>query len=126
MFHRMLGTWQNMVEVYVTLTQFARQKLIEGGMPADRIVVKPNFVDPDPGLGEGKGGYAIYVGRLSKEKGVQTLLNAWKSLDIPLKVVGDGPWRNSFRRRPRRSLALNGSAGASRLKWRRTLAQPRC
>jgi glycosyltransferase involved in cell wall biosynthesis len=93
--HRALGTWTEMVDVYVALTEFARNKFIEGGLPAGKIVVKPNFVYPDPGPGEGRGGYALFVGRLSPEKGVGTLLAAWERLDrrIPLKVVGDGPLR---------------------------------
>ena len=91
--HRFLRTWHRMVDQYVTLTQFARNKMIEGGLPADKVVVKPNFVAPEPTLGEGKGNYALYVGRLSVEKGLDTLLDAWKQLEnpIPLKIVGDGP-----------------------------------
>jgi glycosyltransferase involved in cell wall biosynthesis len=93
--HRALRTWTEMVDVYVALTEFARRKFIEGGLPAGKIIVKPNFVYPDPGPGEGCGGYALYLGRLSPEKGVGTLLAAWEHLDrrIPLKVVGDGPLR---------------------------------
>lgn len=91
--HRALGTWSRMVDVYIALTEFARQKFIEAGFPAEKIVVKPNFVYPDPGVGEGKGGYALFVGRLSPEKGVSTLLAAWELLDgmVPLKIAGDGP-----------------------------------
>jgi glycosyltransferase involved in cell wall biosynthesis len=93
--HRALRTWTKMVDVYVALTEFARRKFIEGGLPAEKLIVKPNFVYPDPGPGEGGGGYALFVGRLSQEKGVGTLLAAWECLDrrIPLKVVGDGPLR---------------------------------
>lgn len=91
--HRLMKTWDKMVDQYVTLTQFARNKMIEGGLPADKIVVKPNFVAPEPKVGHGKGGYALYVGRLSVEKGLDTLLEAWQHLEapIPLKIVGDGP-----------------------------------
>lgn len=91
--HRLLKTWSSMVDRYITLTQFAQQKMIEGGLPANKVVVKPNFVDPEPRIGSGAGGYAIYVGRLSVEKGIDTLLAAWKKLrtPIPLKIVGDGP-----------------------------------
>lgn len=93
--HRALGTWTEMVDVYVALTEFARRKFIEGGLSAGKMMVKPNFVYPDPGPGEGRGGYALFVGRLSPEKGVDTLLAAWERLDgrIPLKIVGDGPLR---------------------------------
>lgn len=91
--HRTIKTWKQMVDVYIALTEFARQKFIEGGLPAEKIVVKPNFVHPDPSPGEGRGGYALYVGRLSVEKGLDILLGAWKQLSnaIPLKIVGDGP-----------------------------------
>lgn len=91
--HRALGTWQRAVDMYVALSQVSRSKLIAAGLPADKLMVKPNFAYPDPGAGSGAGGYAIYVGRLSDEKGVKTLLAAWRRLEgsLPLKVVGDGP-----------------------------------
>lgn len=91
--HRLLRTWEGMVDLFIAPTNFARQKFIQGGLPADRIVVKPNFVYPDPGPGPHDGNYALFVGRLSSEKGVRTLMAAWKRLgkNIPLKIVGDGP-----------------------------------
>jgi glycosyltransferase involved in cell wall biosynthesis len=91
--HRAIGTWQRAVDIYIALTEFARLKLVEGGLPADRIMVKPNFAYPDSGIGTGEGGYGLFVGRLSTEKGVDTLLGAWDRLDggLPLKIVGDGP-----------------------------------
>jgi glycosyltransferase involved in cell wall biosynthesis len=90
--HRALGTWRSAVDMYIALSESSRGKLVQGGIAADKIAVKPNFVYPDPGPGAGKGGYAIYVGRLSVEKGIETLLAAWRQLsDVPLKIVGDGP-----------------------------------
>ena len=73
-FHRVAGTWKNQVKTYIALTEFSRQKFIEGGLPADKIVVKPNFLYPDPGARHRDAGYALFVGRLSKEKGIETLL----------------------------------------------------
>lgn len=92
-FHRAIGTWQRKVDRYIALTEYDRQKFMKGGIPGGKIHVKPNFVYPDPLPGEGSGDYAIFVGRLSPEKGVDTLLEAWQSLGktIPLKIVGDGP-----------------------------------
>ena len=91
--HTGMNTWTDKVDTYVALTQFVRQKYVEGGLPAEKIQIKPNFVDPDPGMGEGKGGYALYVGRLSVEKGIDVLLKAWETIGgrLPLKIVGDGP-----------------------------------
>ncbi len=91
--HRAMGTWCNAVDMYVALSESSRRKLIEGGLPANKIVVKPNFAYPDPGAGTGKGNYAVYVGRLSPEKGIGTLLEAWRHLDggVPLKLIGNGP-----------------------------------
>ena len=89
--HRILGTWAKKVDVYVAPTDFVRRKLIQGGLPGDKIVVKPHFVHPDPGPGDGRGGYALFVGRLTVEKGIETLLAAWKLLQgrVLLKVVGE-------------------------------------
>jgi glycosyltransferase involved in cell wall biosynthesis len=91
--HRLLATWRNAVDVYIALSDFSRRKFIAGGLPANKIAVKSNFAYPEPGIGLGDGGYAVYVGRLSPEKGVETLLRAWRSIGnmVPLKIVGDGP-----------------------------------
>ncbi len=96
-FHRARGTWAKDVDVYVALTPFARDKFIAGGLPAWRIMVKPNFVadswaDQPP---KPAGDHALFVGRLSPEKGVATMLAAWRaSAALPgLWIIGDGPMR---------------------------------
>ena len=93
--HRLLGTWEHQVTCYVALTEFSRSKFIEGGLPPGKIFVKPNFVSPDPYARTGNGDYALFVGRLSPEKRVTTVLAAWKRLprSIPMKVIGGGPDR---------------------------------
>ncbi len=90
--HRAVGTWQRMVNVYIALSEFARTKFIQGGLPASQIVVKPNFLSSDPSPGNGEGEYALFVGRLAEEKGVRFLAEAWRRLSsIPLIVAGKGP-----------------------------------
>ncbi len=81
--------------LYVTPSEFARQTFIAAGFPADRIVAKPNFLEPAPAPGSGRGGYVLFAGRLSPEKGLGTLLEAWSRLSANwrLKIVGDGPER---------------------------------
>jgi glycosyltransferase involved in cell wall biosynthesis len=92
--HRSLGTFKRRVAAYVALTEFGKGLFVEAGLPAEKIFVKPNFIHPDPGAAKGEGDYAVFVGRLAVEKGVETLLRAWASLrDVPLKIVGDGPLR---------------------------------
>ncbi len=92
-FHSLLGTWQNVVDVFIAYSQFAMDKFVQGGLPAKKILFKTNFLYPAPEVGEGKGGYALFVGRLSVEKGLGVMLEAWRQLDgkIPLKILGDGP-----------------------------------
>ena len=92
--HSTLGTWTGRVDRYIALTEFAAQTLGRYRLPAESIRVKPNFVT-DHGTGTGGGGYALFVGRLSEEKGLSTLLEADRlgRLPLPLLVVGDGPMR---------------------------------
>lgn len=96
--HRSLRTWTRNIDTYIALTEFARQKFMRHGFPAERIQVKPNFVAPDPGQGAEKGGYALFVGRLSEEKGLRTLLASWTCLKTPIRlfVIGDGPLRSEL------------------------------
>lgn len=98
--HRAMGTWQQKVEVYVALSEFARRKFVEGGLPPERIVVKPNFIGRDPGPKKERGEYALYVGRLSQEKGPQVLLKAWARLRvaIPLRIAGAGQLKEELGR----------------------------
>jgi len=91
--HKLAGTWRKRVATYIAVSEFAREIYVAGGLPAEKIAVKPNFIHPSPEPGAGGGGYALYVGRLNVEKGVATMLEAWKSAHeaIPLKIVGEGP-----------------------------------
>lgn len=92
--NRRRGTYTTLVNRYLALTQFARERFVTGGLPAASIEVKPNGLCQPPQPGDGRGGYGVFVGRLGEEKGVRVLLEAWRLLpDVPLRIVGDGPLR---------------------------------
>jgi glycosyltransferase involved in cell wall biosynthesis len=101
--HRLLRTWTRKVDVYIALTEFARGKFVQGGLPAEKILVKPN-VHPDPGQHEVVGTNALFVGRLSVEKGIDVLLKAWERVGdrMKLTIVGEGPLADVVATRARR------------------------
>jgi len=90
--HRILGTWHKQVDAYIVFTEFYRQKFISAGLSREKLFVKPHFLVTDPGMKQNSGDYALFVGRLAPEKGVPTLLEAWRSLrHVPLRIRGEGP-----------------------------------
>jgi glycosyltransferase involved in cell wall biosynthesis len=102
--NRWRGVYRRLVNRYIALTEFAASRFVAGGLPSRRIEVKPNFLPDPPNIGRGDGNYAIYVGRLGEEKGVRTLLDAWKRINgFPLKILGDGPLRSELEQEARRS-----------------------
>jgi len=98
--HGAAGTWRTRVDAYIALTEFARKIFARGGLPEDRLFIRPNAVatrEPLEYLGPHS---AIFAGRLSPEKGITTLLDAWERLpDIPLLLVGGGPLLSQIQRR---------------------------
>jgi len=91
--HRAIGTWERKVTRYIALNEFCRNKFIEGGLPAERVLVKPNFVDFERPPAQQRSGF-LFVGRLSAEKGVAVLVKALSSLSERsglLRVAGVGP-----------------------------------
>lgn len=91
--HRALGTWTRGVTRFIATSEYVRRVHVAGGIPEHAISVKPNMLEPDPGLRRGDGDYLLYVGRLSSEKGLGTLLAAWSRVkrSARLLIVGDGP-----------------------------------
>jgi len=92
------GVWSDDVSHYIAVSDSVKQLLIRGSIPPEKISVKPNSI-ADTGPGEGDGGYAVYVGRLTMEKGIGTLLEAWRQVGqrLRLKIIGSGPLENLVR-----------------------------
>lgn len=97
--HRGRGTWSRDVAAFIALTSFARERLLAAGLPAGRVVVKPNFLAADPGPSPSPGDGYLYVGRLAEEKGIGVLLNSWRDLpsDLGLRIAGTGPLADEVR-----------------------------
>jgi glycosyltransferase involved in cell wall biosynthesis len=106
--HAARGTFKREIDAYICLTDFQRALFEAAGFERSKLVVKPNFVeDTASGRDAKPGDYAIFIGRLGEEKGVRTLIEAWRHLpEIPLKIVGDGPAAESSKALVRR-LKLN-------------------
>ena len=112
-FHNFKHTYTEVVSAYIALTDFARCKFVHAGFPLEKMFVKPNYLEIDPGQGEGKGNYALFVGRLTPEKGVATMLEAWRSVgaQLPLQIAGDGPMAPDVEK------AVAGNDAITWLKW---------
>jgi glycosyltransferase involved in cell wall biosynthesis len=94
--HRSIGTFAHAVDRFLVPSAFMAQTLVRhAGLDPHKLVVKPNSVSPDPGPRARAGDYLLYAGRLTPEKGVLTLLDAYAELPgAPvLHIVGDGPLR---------------------------------
>lgn len=112
--HRALRTWERKVDLFIAPSAFLAGKLVQGGIPAEKIVVKPNFAALDTSEKAGRDDrYAIYLGRLSPEKGVRSLIAAWQKIkDLRLLIVGAGPEedyiRATIRERNLRNVEMTG------------------
>ena len=99
--HGTLGTYREKVTRYIALNKFCRNKFIEGGLPASRIVVKPNFVDVSRPPESARSG-GLYVGRLAQEKGLDVLVHALEELPgTTVDVIGTGPDKCALEGHPR-------------------------
>jgi glycosyltransferase involved in cell wall biosynthesis len=99
--HRKLQTWNRKVDYFIALSAFAKERFTRFGLTPEKIFIKPNFVNslPDHLMMDRQRSGALYVGRLSEEKGVSALLNSWQAFREPLTIVGDGPMAGLVGRR---------------------------
>ncbi|WP_052667104.1 glycosyltransferase [Nitriliruptor alkaliphilus] len=111
--HARRGTWHRDVDRFLALTEFGRQEFIAGGLPAARIAVKSNSVD-DPGTRPeppSASRTVVFLGRLTEEKGIRTLLDAWRRSPSQLRlvIVGTGPLEAQVRREASARVRVVGS-----------------
>jgi glycosyltransferase involved in cell wall biosynthesis len=101
-YHRLAHTWDG-VTTFIALSEYQKELLVVGGLEARQITVKPNFVKRNSQVGTGRGGFALFVGRLTPEKGIRTVLRAWAEnrISIELKIMGDGPLAEEVREKVR-------------------------
>lgn len=96
--HHERGTWRNDVTEFVVLSEFSRALFQKAGL--SHLNIKPNFAIDRGWAKETSSGHALWVGRLSEEKGLSTLLRAWEKVGFPLRIIGDGPLRDKMRNLP--------------------------
>ncbi|MGA2353101.1 MAG: glycosyltransferase family 4 protein [Terriglobales bacterium] len=100
--HTTLGTYTRAVDAHIVLNDFSRRIFVRGGLPGDRLFVKPNFV-PVSQLGRsGRKKQVVFAGAITRSKGVELLLEAWRQAALAgfeLLLVGDGPDRDELQRR---------------------------
>jgi len=98
-FHKLVKTWQHKVSSYIVLTEFAKDKLKSSSLGVDenKLLVKPNFID-DPGTGSWpREDFFVFVGRISEEKGIYILLEAFANMSAQkILVIGDGPQKQKL------------------------------
>ena len=105
-FHRKNNTWTNKVTRFIALSNFSKSKFVTAGFPSAKIIVKPNFIgqhkethlleQADDNQENEINSYALFAGRLSEEKGINVLFDAWENININLRVVGDNMLQESI------------------------------
>jgi glycosyltransferase involved in cell wall biosynthesis len=121
--HRGLGTWRDKVARYIALNEFCRAKFVQAGLPAQRIVVKPNFADIAPEREPARREGFLFAGRLAPEKGVSVLAQAWDGCPgLALRVAGTGDEGAALAARPGITLLGALSQAAVQREMRRALA----
>lgn len=115
--NRRRGTWSSKVDRFIALTASAKSLYIRAGLPPDRITVKPNFAEdpgeiPDPRSRHG----ALFIGRLSPEKGVREIVSAWEGIDYPLRIAGDGPLADELKSKAPGNVTFLGRIGPEQVR----------
>lgn len=99
--HRWLDTWNNHVDAFIVLSEFQRERVVLAGLNERKVHIKPNFLPgtPTSPSWDERPERVVFVGRLSVEKGLRTLLKAWAmwgKTAPQLRLIGDGPLREEL------------------------------
>lgn len=97
--NKRMGTWSKKVDAYLCLTEMAKQKFIEHGLPKEKLIVKPNFVNIQLSPKENKEDYLLFAGRLTASKGVGLIISLSEKINYPIKVVGSGELYDQLKER---------------------------
>ncbi len=93
--HRHRNTWAEKVTGFIVPSHFMKAKFVEAGLPEDKFFIKPNFVPENSNLPPldltAPRHSGLFAARWSREKGLHLVLEAWKAMDYPLRMMGDGP-----------------------------------
>ena len=132
--HRALGTWRHQVDAFIVLSEFQGSLMVQSGLQGTKVHVKPNFYPGLPSVvpWRARAPYAIFAGRLTAEKGVESLLKAWRAWGEgapELRLAGNGELRSELERLaaglPVRFLGqLNGVDARSQIAEARLLVLP--
>lgn len=116
-YHRKRETWSKNVDCLLCLTEFAKSKFMEAGLPGEKLMVKPNFVQDafqKENFSESvdqKENFYLFIGRISEEKGIRTLVSAWSSFknqsNAKLLILGDGPIKKELQKKSERNSLIS-------------------
>jgi len=102
-FHKMMGYYERLIDVYITPSKFVKDTLVAWGYPESKITVLPHFGNydsfPYSFTYNSQDPYIVFSGRLAPEKGVKYLVEALKSMpEVKLKICGEGPEEKALRK----------------------------
>ena len=87
-----------LINRFLCVSDFQRQMLIRAGLPANKLFVLRNFVDPPKASSAGQGDYLLYIGRIERLKGLETLINVARARSRRLIIAGTGSWQDAVER----------------------------
>lgn len=99
------------VTKFITHTEFTKQEFSRYVIPENKLMIKPNFLNPTDKTIQpiSEKNNAVFASRLSKEKGILSLIKAFEKIDINLDILGDGPLFNKIKKKKINNIILHGN-----------------